>query len=155
MSMIGELVRRLRKCAERTQSGNGNPAAGMDKLLREAADTIEELSAKLSAANMERSCQHYNGGWIPCGDLLPEPGKIVLVCQTFSRIKDGKSAVVTVGRLTPKEEGYRPYWEFLYYRPNFKKGSVSDIGIICPGNEYVAAWRPLPEPFKGGKNNAV
>ncbi len=36
------------------------------KIINDAADTIELLSAKLSAANMEQSSAYYNGDWIPC-----------------------------------------------------------------------------------------
>lgn len=42
------------------------------KLVSDAADTIELLSAKLSAANMERSSQYYHDGWIPCDERMPE-----------------------------------------------------------------------------------
>lgn len=38
--------------------------------LSKAADTIESLSAKLQAANMERTADC--GGWIPCSERLPE-----------------------------------------------------------------------------------
>ncbi len=39
-------------------------------LLKQAADTIEALSAKL--ADMERSADDCGGGWIPCKERLPE-----------------------------------------------------------------------------------
>ena len=42
------------------------------KLINDAADTIELLSAKLHASQMERSSQYYHGGWIPCSERLPE-----------------------------------------------------------------------------------
>lgn len=72
--MITELVERLRKNSallEITFSTAEN--------LREAADVIEELSTKLQAANMERSSQYYNGGWIPVSERLPEDRREVLV----------------------------------------------------------------------------
>ncbi|WP_281513508.1 hypothetical protein, partial [Bacteroides acidifaciens] len=37
------------------------------KIMSQSADTIESLSAKLQAANMERSAEDC-GGWIYCGD---------------------------------------------------------------------------------------
>lgn len=85
------------------------------------------------------------GEWIPVGQALPEPGKIVLVNQAYSWMRHEDSAEVTIGRLT---EGENPHWEWQYYRPDFKHGSIMDNGIICPGNEYVTAWMPLPEPFR-------
>lgn len=50
--------------------------------IKEAADAIEELSAKLQVANMERSSQYYNGGWIPCSERLPEKRGFYLVSTT-------------------------------------------------------------------------
>ena len=41
------------------------------KMITDAADTIEMLSAKLHASQMERSSQYYHGGWIPVGERLP------------------------------------------------------------------------------------
>ena len=86
--------------------------------------------------------------WISVKDRLPEPGKIVLVHQVYSwqRFEDG--AAVTVGRLRPTENGRVSYWEFQYYRPDFRDGTVLDNGIICPGSEYITHWMPLPEPPK-------
>lgn len=85
-------------------------------------------------------------GWINVKDRLPEPGKIVLVYQNYSwtRFEDG--AAVTIGRLHPVDPGYVPYWEFQYYRPDFRSGTIMDNDIICPGSEYITHWMPLPEP---------
>lgn len=52
MSLISELIQQLRSESEWQQSGGDD---GLAKMLNGAADTIEELSAKLAAANMERS----------------------------------------------------------------------------------------------------
>ncbi|WP_281513481.1 hypothetical protein [Bacteroides acidifaciens] len=41
-------------------------------IINRAADTIEALSVKLAAANMERSEAYNNDGWIPCKDRLPQ-----------------------------------------------------------------------------------
>ena len=50
MSLISELTQQLRSEAEWQQSGGDD---GLAKMLNGAADTIEELSAKLRAHNME------------------------------------------------------------------------------------------------------
>ena len=42
---------------------------GTKELLEQAADTIEALSAKLRAANMDK--REDGGGWILCKDRLP------------------------------------------------------------------------------------
>lgn len=55
MSVISELIQQLRSEAEWQQSGGDD---GLAKMLSGAADTIEDLSAKLEAANLERSAVH-------------------------------------------------------------------------------------------------
>ena len=93
--------------------------------------------------------------WISVKDRLPEPGEIVLVHQIYSwqRFEDG--VAVTVGRLRPTENGRGPYWEFQYYRPDFKDGTFMDNGIICPGSEYITHWMPLPEAPEMKGNDSV
>ena len=56
------------------------------KLINDAADTIEMLSEKLHASQMERSSQYYHGGWIPCSERLPYTNGIYIVTR---RISDG------------------------------------------------------------------
>lgn len=87
------------------------------------------------------------GEWIPCSERLPDIDKIVLVSQTYSweHFEDGSS--VTIGRLHQRRENTIPYWEFQWYRPDFKHRTIMDNGIICPGSEYVIAWMPLPSPY--------
>ena len=60
MSMISELVKELRKYAKGFKNSSyGREIVGIEKLLVQAADTIEELSAKVARQNMERSSQYY------------------------------------------------------------------------------------------------
>lgn len=77
---IIEQVKELRKAA-RWFDGTGLPEA--IKLVNDAADTIESISAKL--ADMERQAED-GGGWIYCGDgenLPAEPSAcIVTVIDT-------------------------------------------------------------------------
>jgi len=42
------------------------------KAIDGAIDIIKTLSEKLHAEGMERSCQCYNNGWIPCDERMPE-----------------------------------------------------------------------------------
>lgn len=77
MSMISEQVADLREKAQIFED-SGCATNGIVKTFREAADTIEELSAKLADVNMERSTAYYNDGWIPCS-MLPPRGKKVLI----------------------------------------------------------------------------
>lgn len=89
--------------------------------------------------------KHMNDGWIPVEERLPEPGRIVLITQTYSWENFEEGASVTIGRLSPEKNN--KMWEFQYYRPDFRSGTIMDNDIICPGSEYVIAWRPLPEPY--------
>lgn len=58
MSMISEQVKELRKYSELCLQYCNEKRA--KELLKEAADTIEFLSAKLAEANMERSDRYYD-----------------------------------------------------------------------------------------------
>ena len=90
--------------------------------------------------------KHVDDGWISVDERLPEPGRIVLITQTYSWENFEEGASVTIGRLSPEKNN--KMWEFQYYRPDFRSGTIMDNDIICPGSEYVIAWRPLPEPYR-------
>lgn len=67
MSMISEQVKKIRNVAKCVYLATDKEVADdISSTLNQAADTIEALSAKLQAANMENS-----GGWILCEDRLP------------------------------------------------------------------------------------
>lgn len=68
MSMISEMVVRLRKLADQWRH---NDVAGCN-LIDDAANTIEELSAKVRNNNL-------HGGWIPVSERLPENSGCVLI----------------------------------------------------------------------------
>lgn len=69
---ISEQVKELRKLSKYSLLDEWCFAVVVSAL-KEAADTIESLSEKLQAANMERTAEDC-GGWIYCGDRenLPE-----------------------------------------------------------------------------------
>lgn len=80
-------------------------------------------------------------------NTLPGENRIVLIRQVFSRMKHEEAAEVTIGRWNGQ------FWEWQYYRPDFRHGTIMDNGIICPGNEYVTHWTPLPMlPETKGEN---
>ena len=68
MSMITAQIKRLREQAELFREKQHYITTYLD----EAADTIEQLAAKVRAEN--------GGGWIPTEERLPECEKEVLVC---------------------------------------------------------------------------
>lgn len=74
---ISEQIKELREVAEMYEGLDGG------KILSEAADTIEALSAKLT--DMERSAEDCGGGWIECesGKL---PDKEVICCDVCAEI---------------------------------------------------------------------
>lgn len=92
-----------------------------EEIVRQAAGTIEALSAKLAVANMGRSDRYYGGGWILCEDRLPE--------------KIGRYYIVSV-----KSE----VSDLEYTRPSLydKDGFATRI------DEKPVAWQPLPKPYR-------
>ena len=80
--------------------------------------------------------------WIPCSVRLPEPKEQVLVYQTYTRFHE-----ITIGWRTE-----RKFWEWIDYPLDLKPYSPTSFGAICPGNEYVKAWMPLPEPYREDGN---
>ena len=132
MSMISEQVKRLRKIAMDVKT-----YPYISAQCTEAADVIEELSSKLQAANMERSSQYYNGGWIPCNEKLPEAGEYVGNVAKYYLVQNEYGDML-VARYT-----YSEYWEQIYQHK--------------PYADEVVAWMPLPEPYKmcGGDNNEI
>ena len=79
MENISEQVKELRTAANNLSIGHNMPISLAIERFRKAADTIEALSAKLAAANMDRSDRYYGGGWISCEDRLSD--KEVLCCD--------------------------------------------------------------------------
>lgn len=114
MSMISERVKYLREF---------DCFGTVKQAMLEAADTIEALSAKLQAANMERSDRYYGGGWIACEDRLPE--------------KEGFYLVTLTGRITDIADMRIKKAFFSENHKNFM-----DYGSA------VIAWQPLPEPYR-------
>jgi len=118
---ISEQVKELRAIANNLSIGHNMPISLAVERFREAADTIESLSAKL--ADMERSAEDRGGGWIYCGDgkNLPEIECDVLLSTRGLDVYKGYRAD-TEGYFYTEEEGY----------------------ILC---ENVLAWMPQPEPY--------
>lgn len=145
---ISEQVKHLLEIADRTQ----NEAFFCEwyndyvKDLRQAAHTIEALSAKLQVVNMENG-----GGWISCEDRLPRIGQIVIVCQSFRGIHGNPGTSTSIGQYLGSDDDNVPNWRFISYRANIHERLVSaymvDNWQIIGNNEYVIAWQPLPEPY--------
>lgn len=113
MSMINELVKELRRAE--------NPCSVVSvgyyrNLYARAADTIEELSAKLADANMERSTAYYNNGWIPCSERPPEEPCIYTVedCSPYTVNKHGEPQRRTI---ILKPLAWEPYHRVIAWKP--------------------------------------
>ena len=96
------------------------------KLITDAADTIEMLSAKLHASQMERSSQYYHDGWIHVTERLPKVNTDVLM-----QFKEN----MTVG-----------FYHLGWWHVNTGNGFYTSILI---SEDQPTAWMPLPEPYKG------
>jgi hypothetical protein len=103
------------------------------KLINDAADTIEMLSAKLSAANIERSSQYYHGGWIPCSERLPEDSQFVLM---------------TIRRMG-EHYNHEPFISVGYISWNQSVWWCAHDGDCKSYDVRVDAWMPLPECYRG------
>ena len=115
MSMISKQVEELRKYADGRKGE-------ISQICRDAADTIEDLSAKVRANNL-------HGGWIPVSERLPEVNEYVgSVCRHYL-IQD-EFGDMHVAHLC--DRGWVPTCVLLE--------------LDCD----VVAWMPLPEPYEGG-----
>ena len=131
-----EIVRALRFCADKSEnfeechSGQCDCPFGKtvidctERMNREAADLIEKLA---EAAR-----------WTPA-NKPPEVSRPVQVMTIYS---PQEYAAVTVGMLyQPSDRRRKPYWTWIAY-------SNSEIhpgaNWICPGDEFVIGWMPLP-----------
>ena len=133
MSMISEQVNRLRGYAEICRTVSDHITA---KYLDGAADTIEELSAKLHKSQMERSSQYYNGGWIPVSERLPDKLNDVLVAFYDAPEEYDVAYMRKTFNATYKANGAENEW-------------VSAMGETTYADYEVSAWMPIPT-YNGG-----
>ena len=142
MSMISKQIDDLRAYAK-------DRKGELAKLVSDAADTIEMLSAKLSAANMERSARYYHGDWIPCSERLPEDGATVWVTikgHDVIRCEDGETLKQAIERINKIRWVTQGYW-------SEEEHGWNDPSYGCPLIVHPIAWMPIdtPEPYKEGQ----
>lgn len=130
MSMASELVDKLRSIASSEGFYDDRIPSEKAKIIKMAADTIEELSKKLHYSQMERSNRYYNGGWILCSERLPEEPFGCLVTIIDSNPVTGED----FENLLPCHAGYDgEQW-------NDADGEEVPFDVI--------SWMRLPEPYK-------
>lgn len=107
---ISEQVKELRYKADIFEK-SGCAVDGIAKAFREAADTIESLSAKLKEADC-------GGGWIYCGDgnNLPEIERDIILSTRSLDVYKGYRAN-TEGYFYAEGEGYILYENVLAWMP--------------------------------------
>lgn len=127
MSMISEQVRKLR---DKAFAYGWVSNKEMESILLQAADTIEALSAKLHAANMERTAENC-GGWIYCKDGNNMPKESGYYDVTIESEINGEVVRTTECRCFHKDI---ELWAELI-DPEFAI------------DEIVIAWRRRPEPY--------
>lgn len=126
LSLISEQIQKLRDLADDLEIDMYG-IRELNDICKEAADTIETLSAKLASANMERSSAHYNGGWIPVSEKLPE----ITIEDKYS--KD----VLTALKWYDGDITYSVGW--------YNKSGVWNEDYE---NCKVVAWMPLPNEYE-------
>lgn len=144
MSMISKQIDDLRAYAK-------DRKGELAKLVSDAADTIEMLSAKLSAANMERSARYYHGGWIPCSEQLPEDIRPVIV--TWKNTDPASYYQYIVGKHFTGTACYKNgqwYWYSSTTEDMLAEYGRYDSEEFDEAIECIA-WMPLPEPYRGGR----
>lgn len=130
MSMISEQVKELREYSNISLYARESRAR---ELLKEAADTIEALSAKLAAANMKRSDRYYGGGWIY--DRAPTKEE----CGRWR----GKFLVTVYAN--------EPTVMYMEYEYTEIRGKEVGRWIWCDKVNIpweVVAWRKFPKPYR-------
>lgn len=134
MSIISDLVQKLRRMAFFDIGGVG-------KTLNQAADTIEELSAKVARQSMERSSQYYGGGWIPVEERLPEEN------EEYNDVVDPLTLAVV-------DTEWHIVSELVLvtvYDSNKDKTFVTDDCTVdgkWANYDDVLAWQPLPPAYE-------
>ena len=128
MSMLSELVKELRKYAEEYKNLPWSEVCEKTKrMLNNAADTIEELSAKVAKQSMERSSQYYNGGWIATEDCLPPQPK-------ENKALDYKPLELYLVYVNGDDYPFRAFWNGKFFADGIAK------------IQNVTYWMPLPLP---------
>lgn len=85
-------------------------------------------------------------GWISPVTSLPEPEREVLVLTDYNSIPKGKDTpacpLVTIGWIKGNGSWTWIVWPKAHDQVGWTPTSVT---TICPGNEYVKGWMPLPK----------
>ncbi len=119
---VSEQVKELRELASIPDIDAGG-LYDLNNKLYQAADTIEALSAKLQAENMERSVEDCGGGWILANvkndnyicdyRLRDYYGVILITYETLKKKRYVKAVLCNYGHIYKKIGGEIIAWQFL------------------------------------------
>jgi hypothetical protein len=117
------------------------------------ADTIEHLQYSSAAYEDTGLAPDEIPHWVPASERLPEPETNVLILQSYR--EDAPYSPITIGHLHQESDlRGKPYWMWIAYGAdmvNPKIEAYHRADFICPGNEFVTHWMPLPQPPKEEK----
>lgn len=130
MSMTSELVDKLRSIASSEVFYDDRIPSENAKIIKMAADTIEELSIKLHNSQMERSSMYYHNGWILVEEQLPEE-QIDEITHNFHEY---------ICSCDFNDEKYIRFYMFENGHWRNYSGGIVD--------QWIEAWMPLPIPYK-------
>ena len=170
MSIISEQVKNVRDCVKKWQTFENIPSSEPFKLLSEAADTIEALSAKLAAVNAERNeilkgirkkaQELSNQHWGDDERHLIVKGIQCMCVQAENIIGTYEDSAANIERSDrycgggwiacedrlPEENGW-----YLVYAKNQRPFVDYFKGKTFPLNNHyheIVAWMSLPEPYR-------
>lgn len=126
---ISEQVKELRKVAENFREWEYNR---FYDVISEAADTIEYLSAKLQAANMERTDKYYGNTRIYC--VKKKNKKDAIVSIMYDRA-DGKYHFVNLSRNHICSCAFNTVDEAIADMESQKENGI------------IKEWKPLQDPY--------
>ena len=104
-----------------------------EEIMRQTADTIETLSTKLAAANMERSDRYYGGGWI------------------YDRVPTKEECGRWRGKFLVTVYANEPTVMYMEYEYTEIRGKEVGRWIWCEKANIpweVVAWRKFPGPYR-------
>lgn len=178
MGMLSEQINKIRKVAKSVSSATDKEVSDdISRILNEAADTIESLSAKLQAENMERSAANYAKKNIierikkESIGKLPDKRPFIYLNTVIEIISDNddnwfpgyyRNNWILCENKMPKEYKYPLIGQqsFSVLTTIEYENKTKETLVQCTINgkwntDYqpnikckVLAWQPLPEPYR-------
>ena len=102
-------------------------------------DGIEAIRMAITALEKaETNCPEIPNSWVPCSKKMPKVGSDVLITKEPLKIKGYEQEVIIAKRSVDPRSGKIEWW--------------SEFGALK--DKSVLAWMPLPEPWKGERDDS-